>query len=172
MQGRDEEVLRKLLAMDASGVRRLPSPGMALKAADSLGISRKTDRPVVVLKFKASAEGTPVLKGRLLAIVEREFVLLDERTGTCWGVNRAKWEPIEVQTGFRQIPPLPGPDGGADPATGILTKRDAIAKTGNQRKRRRERKRAGRSGQRMAEPKRSSNHMRKKDAIRRGNASS
>ena len=148
MQGRDEEVLRKLLAMDASGVRRLPSPSMALKAADSLGISGKTDRPGIVLKFKAKIQGTPVLRGRLLAIVEREFVIFDERTGTCWGVSRAKWEPIEVQTGFRQLPQFPSPDDGADTANTILAKGDAIAKTGNQRKRRRERKQTGRPGQR------------------------
>ena len=140
---RDEEIQRNLLAMDASGVRRLPTPNTTTEAGDSPGTSSNAGWPEVVLKFSKGGEGRPALKGRLVAMGATEFVLLDKRTGACWGVSRAKWESIQAaqgeSRGYRLYRSLGGE---VDPATRIFMREKAKAKASKKQQPRQKRKKS------------------------------
>jgi hypothetical protein len=119
----DEEILRRLLAMDVSGVRRLLSPSQPFEASESFGTSGKTGWPEIMLKFKTGGQRRPVLRGRLLGLAPKEFILLDERTGLRWGVSRAKWKPIRPMHGeARRRRDHRSADGEVNPATDTFRK--------------------------------------------------
>jgi hypothetical protein len=88
---RDERIvaiLHELVLADRSGVWR--------DRTVEMGVNFGVGQPDLLLRFKHHNDSTPLLKGKLVSDLAREFLIAD-RFGHCWRVKKRKWKTVSAQ---------------------------------------------------------------------------
>jgi hypothetical protein len=78
-------ILHELVLADRSGVRRDRTVEMGVNFGDG--------QPDLLLRFKHRNDSAPLIRGKLVSDLAREFMIAD-RFGHCWRVKKRKWEAV------------------------------------------------------------------------------